>query len=266
MEYKFIILTLAVLMPVVIASRSLVTTSLVISSFLTLLLPIWYGPDPVVLIIAGCCFLIFLGTLWFVLRSDFFNFMAGRDIKKWRILARPLAFLFIPMDIFFGHRIFIIILGYLALISIGLDLYRILSKKEFSKIFKKKEARHFSSMTSFLVAVFIMFLLFPSKIGYLCLAFITFGDLFSKFFGIKYSRNLLIHDRTFEGSLGFLTGSLYSGITLYTIFNMSLTWVIVGALAATLTELFSWKIDDNFSVGIITGCVLICLKYFFEIG
>ncbi len=265
MEYKFIILTLAVLMPVVIASRSLLTTSLVISSFLTLLLPLWFGSDPVILIIAGCFLLIFLGMLWFVVRSDFFDFVSGRDIKKWRILARPLAFLFIPMDVFFGHRIFIIILGYLALISIGIDLYRIISKKEFSKIFKKKEARYFSSMTSFLVAAFIIFLLFPSKIGYLCLAFITFGDLFSKFFGMKYGRNILIHDRTLEGSLGFLTGSLYSGIVLYTIFTISLTWVIIGTLAATLTELFSWKIDVNFSVGIITGCVLICLKYFFGI-
>lgn len=262
MDYKFIILILVVLLPVIIASRSLLTTSLVISSFLTLLLPLWFGFEPVTLFIAGCSFFIFLITLWFVLRSDFFNYMTGRDIKKWRILARPLAFLFIPLDVFFGHRIFIIILGYLALISIGIDLYRIISKKEFSKIFKKKEARHFSSMTSFLGAVLIIFLLFPSKIGYLCLAFITFGDLFSIFFGMKYGKNILIHDRTLEGSLGFLTGSLYSGIILYAIFSLNIIWVIVGAVAAALTELFSWKIDDNFSVGVITGCVLICLKYF----
>lgn len=265
MDYKLIILVFAVLLPVIIASRSLVATSLVASSFLTLLLPLWYGPDPAIFIIAGCCFIIFLVTLWFALRSDFFNYLAGRDIKKWRILARPFAFLFIPINIFFGHRFLIILLGYLALISIGIDLFRLFSKKQFSQIFKKKEAKHFSSMTSFLVAVFIVFLLFPAEIGYLCLAFIIIGDLFSKFTGIKYGRNHLIHDRTLEGSLGFMTGCLYGGIILYTIFSFNIIWVIVGALAATLTELFSWKIDDNFSVGVITGCVLICLKYFFGI-
>lgn len=54
-------------------------------------------------------------------------------------------------------------------------------------------------MTSFLVSVFIVFLLFPSEIAYLCLGFIIIGDLISKYIGIKYGRNHLIHDRTLEG-------------------------------------------------------------------
>ena len=265
MDYIILILILSLLVIVIIATRSLVTTALVLLSFLSILLPIRFGTDLVILIFSGAFIVCFVLVLFHAFKSGFFDFMAGRDIRKWRIFARPFALLFIPIDIFIGHRFLIILLGYLALVIISLDLYRIISKKQLSKIFKQKEARHFSSMTGFLVSVFIVFLLFPPQIAYLCLVFILFGDLLSKIIGIKYGKTHLIHERTLEGSMGFLAGCIYSGTALYAIFNFNLVWLIVGSIVATLTELFSWKIDDNFSVGIITGCVLICLKYFFGI-
>jgi dolichol kinase len=265
MDYTLFILTLTLLVIVLIATRSLIASSLILFSFLAVLLPVRFGADPIVIVSSSAFFLSCVLILLYAIRSGFFNFIAGRDIKKWRIFARPFALLFILIDIFMSHRFLIILLGYLALIIIGLDLYRIISQKQLSKIFKLKEARHFSSMTGFLVSAFIVFLLFPSDIAYLCLVFILFGDLFSKVMGIKYGKTHLIHERTLEGSLGFLAGCLYGGIVLYVIFHFPLVWLITGSVVATLTELFSWKIDDNFSIGIITGCVLICLKYFFGI-
>ena len=265
MDYTILILIFSLLMIVFLATRSLVASALIMFSFLSILLPIRFGTEVIILVLSFIFFLAFLFTLIYSFRSGFFDFIAGRDIKKWRIFARPFALLFIPIDIFIGHRFLIILLGYLALIIIGLDLYRIISKKQLAHIFKQKEARHFSSMTGFLVSAFIVFLLFPANIAYFCLVFIIFGDLLSKIIGIKYGRTHLIHERTLEGSLGFLAGCLYAGTILYAIFSLNLIWLIVGSIVATLTELFSWKIDDNFSVGIITGCVLICLKLFFSI-
>jgi glycerol-3-phosphate acyltransferase PlsY len=265
MDYAILILILSLLIIVFLATRSLIASALIMFSFLSILLPIRFGIEVIILVLSFAFFLAFLFTLIYSIRSGFFDFIAGRDIKKWRIFARPFALLFIPIDLYIGHRFLIILLGYLALIIIGLDLYRIISKKQLSYIFKQKEARHFSSMTGFLVSVFIVFLLFPANIAYFCLVFILFGDLLSKIIGIKYGRTHLIHERTLEGSLGFLAGCLYAGTILYVIFSLNLIWLIVGSIVATLTELFSWKIDDNFSVGIITGCVLICLKLFFSI-
>lgn len=265
MNINLLILAISLLIITVLTTRSLVASSLIFLSYLSILLPIRFGTEIIVVILSGLSFLSSVLILLYAIKSGFFNFIAGRDIRKWRIFARPFALLFIPIDIFIGHRFLIILLGYLALVIIGLDLFRIISKKQLSRIFKQKEARHFSSMTGFLVSVFIVFLLFPSKIAYLCLVFILFGDLFSKIIGIKYGTTHLIHERTLEGSLGFLAGCIYAGTVLYAIFNFNLVWLIVGSFTATLTELFSWKIDDNFSVGIITGCVLICLKYFFGI-
>jgi len=265
MELSLIILTLSLLMIVVIATRSLTASALVFFSFVAVLLPAWYGPDLIILLLSGILLAGFISILLRAIRTGFFSFLAGREIRIWRIAARPFALLFILIDLYAGHRLIVSLLGCLALISVGLDLYRIISEKQLSMIFKAKEARHFSSMTGFLVSVFIVFLLFDPQIAYLCLTFIIFGDMFSKYIGIKYGRVHLIHDRTLEGSLGFLTGSFYGGIILYAIFHFSLAWLIAGALVATITELLSWKIDDNFSVGIITGCVLICLKLFFGI-
>jgi dolichol kinase len=265
MDYTLLILTLSLLVIVLFATRSLIASSLILFSFLTILLPVRFGADPVVIILSGIFFISCVLILLFAIHSGFFNFIVGRDIKKWRIYTRPLALLFIPVDIFIGHRFLVFFLGYLVLIIIGLDLYRIISKKQLNKIFKQKEARHFSSITGFLVSAFIVFLLFPSNIAYICLTFIIFGDLFSKVIGIKYGATHLIHERTLEGSLGFLAGCMYGGIVLYVPFHFPVIWLIAGSVVATLTELFSSKIDDNFSVGIITGCVLICLKYFFGI-
>jgi dolichol kinase len=265
MDYILFILTLCLVAIIIIATRSLTATALVLFSYSALVLPAWYGPDLSFLVLSGLFLVLFILVLVRAVRTGFFRFVEGRDIRIWRIAARPFALLFIPIDIYAGHRLLVILMGYLALISVGLDMYRIISKRQLPVIFKAKEEKHFSSMTGFLVSVFIVFLLFSPQIAYLCLTFIIFGDLSSKFIGIRYGRTHLIHDRTLEGSLGFLTGSLYGGILLFAIFRFSLAWLIAGSLVATLTELFSWKIDDNFSVGIITGSVLVSMKYFFGI-
>jgi dolichol kinase len=262
MNLELIILSFCLLVIVLIATRSLVAECLIMFSFLSVLILVIFGSEPGFIIISGILLLFFLLILLYAMRSGFFKFVAGRDIRKWRIFARPFALLFIPIDIFIGHQSLLILLGCLALIIVGLDIFRIFSKKQFSAIFKQKEAMHFSSMTSFLVSSFIVFLLFPQHVAYLCLVFILFGDLLSKLIGIKYGRINLIHGRTLEGSLGFLAGCLYAGIILYAIFGFNILWLITGSIVATFTELFSWKIDDNFSVGIITGTVLLCLKYF----
>lgn len=138
MDYKLIIIILSLLAPVILATRNLIASILILSSFLSLFLPVWFIPEPAILIIAAGCFLVFLVTFWSAVRSGFFNFITDRDIKKWRIFARPFAFLFIPIDIYFGHRFLVILLGYLALIFIAFDLYRLIAKKQFSQIFKKK--------------------------------------------------------------------------------------------------------------------------------
>ncbi len=184
------------------------------------------------------------------------------ELKWWRIIARPFALLFIPIDIYFGHATLLYLLGGLSVIFIGTDLYRIFSKNPLTSLFKRKEAHRFSSMTSFLVSVFISFLLFHDQVAYLCLVFIIFGDLAGKMVGIRFGRRRIIFGRTLEGSLGFLGGSLVSGFILCIILHIEFSWLVIGAVFATLVELFSFYLDDNFTVQILTGGCLEALIYF----
>jgi glycerol-3-phosphate acyltransferase PlsY len=128
--------------------------------------------------------------------------------------------------------------------------------------FKKAEFQRFSSMTSFLVASFIIFLLFAPEVSYLCLTFIIFGDMAAKLAGIGYGRTRIIHEKTLEGSLGFLTGCLFAGFLVISGFEIGFGYLVIGAVCATFAELFSHHIDDNFTVGIITGGCLQAMIYF----
>ncbi|MFO7852177.1 MAG: hypothetical protein ACQERS_09315 [Bacteroidota bacterium] len=117
-------------------------------------------------------------------------------------------------------------------------------------------------MTSFVVAIFIVFLLFKENVAYLCLVFIIFGDMAAKFMGLKYGRIKIIQSRTLESSLGFLTGCLLAGYILMLIFGFRFSYLVIGAACATLAELFSFDMNDNFTVGILTGGCLAALQYF----
>jgi glycerol-3-phosphate acyltransferase PlsY len=183
-------------------------------------------------------------------------------MRWWRIISRPFALLFIPVHIYFGPTILLYLLGGLSMISIGLDLYRILSKNPLSSLFREKEAHRFSSVTSFVVSVFISFLVFHDQVAYLCLVFNIFGDLAGKLAGLRFGKTHIFQGRTLEGSLGFLCGSLVSGFILCILCHIEFSWLYIGAVFATLVELFSFYLDDNFTVQILTGGCLEALIFF----
>ena len=118
-------------------------------------------------------------------------------------------------------------------------------------------------MTLFLTALFIVFLVFPPEISYLALAFLIFGDLFSKLVGIRFGRTPLYRRKTLQGTLGFYTGGVMTGTILHLIFpEIPLLFVVTGALAAAMAELLTDRINDNFTVGILSGGFLMALKVF----
>lgn len=255
------VLFLLILLPA-IASRNILVTAVVLSSFLILMLPIRYGLLPWVVALTGISILLLFVSILLSIKRQVFRIEATIELKTWRIVARPLALLFIPVNQCFGHKYLLYLLGILSIIFICADLFRLFSKKNLSLFYKKNERQRFSSMTSFLVSIFIVFLLFPVEIAYLCLGFIIFGDMAAKFSGLGFGRNIIIQERTLEGSLGFLTGCIYSGTILSSVFGFKFSYLMAGAVCATLAELFSFHVDDNFTVGIITGGCLMAFQFF----
>jgi glycerol-3-phosphate acyltransferase PlsY len=259
---NLILISILIILLPLVATRNVLVPVMGFIAFLLFMLPLYFGISLWTLIAVGVLFLLLVLLFRMAGRNRIFELDRSIELKRWRIIARPFALLFIPVDIYLGHSFLLYLLGILSIVFILTDLYRLIFRHRLSLLFKKTEIRRFSSMTSFVVAIFIVFLLFPEKVAYLCLAFITFGDMASKFFGLKYGRNKLIHTRTLEGSLGFLTGCIFSGYILLVLFDIRFSWLIVGALCATLSELFSFRVDDNFTVSILSGSCLIALQYF----
>lgn len=261
-NYQLTVIACLLVIAAAVSTRSIAIPLLVLLSFMAIILPIRYGLQTWSVLSSSSAIILFITIFFLWGRRKTLKRDKTVEMKWWRIYARPLALVFIPFRIFLGHRPLLYFLGGLCILFIGTDLYRILAGRKMSFAFKKAEFQRFSSMTSFLVAVFIVFLLFPPEVSYLCLTFIIFGDVIAKFTGIGFGRTGIIHGKTLEGSLGFLSGCLFTGFVICSVFQIPFGYLITGAFCATVVELFSHHVDDNFTVGIITGGCLQALIYF----
>ncbi|MCX7720640.1 MAG: glycerol-3-phosphate acyltransferase [Dictyoglomus thermophilum] len=208
------------------------------------------------------------------LLRDGFKFYTEKH-TFWRILARPFALLFIPLYIFTSKFVVLLILGIILAIFSLLDILRILVRrienffqleitKNF-KIFREKEVGRVSSITNFLLGIFISFVLFEREIAFASLGFTSLGDMMAKWVGINLGRKKLFKnsDKTLEGSLGFLSMSFVVSFFLWFEGLLPLYIVLVGAIVSFIVEALPNVIDDNFSVPIISGVVMEFIKKYF---
>lgn len=198
-------------------------------------------------------------------RTGVFRVGAGVELKPWRLIARPFALLFIPIDARWGQGFLLVLVGIVAAIFIAADLLRIFSNLHWDRLYKKGERKTFSSMTAYLVSVFLVFLLFPAPISYLSLLFLTVGDPVGKLIGIRFGRTPLVGQRTLEGSLGYVAGALAAGGILHEFVPFPVPYLPIGAVAAASIEVFSRDVDDNLTVGLLSGAILSIVKLFFRI-
>jgi len=180
----------------------------------------------------------------------------------WRVAMRPFAFLFIFFYMFLAKIETLLIIGIVAMVFIALDITRILNKQtnelltvKIKSIFRKGEAKKFSSMTIFLVASFITILVFEKNIAITALTFLIFGDIFSKIFGLAFGKHK-IFQKTLEGTLAYLGCMFICGFVLYNVLGIPILILIIGGITAPLVELFSFQLNDNFTVSLISGTVM----------
>ncbi len=229
----------------------------------------------------------YVGVLFLTILSVIITYEAVKNLLRdgfkfytekhtfWRILARPFALLFIPLYIFTSKFVVLLILGIILAIFSLLDILRILVRrienffqleitKNF-KIFREKEVGRVSSITNFLLGIFISFVLFEREIAFASLGFTSLGDMMAKWVGINLGRKKLFKnsDKTLEGSLGFLSMSFVVSFFLWFEGLLPLYIVLVGAIVSFIVEALPNVIDDNFSVPIISGVVMEFIKKYF---
>jgi glycerol-3-phosphate acyltransferase PlsY len=186
----------------------------------------------------------------------------------WRIILRPCATIFIVLYLYWPQRQVLIFVGSVALVFILLDVVRFVVRAanelftvRIKSFFKKGESRRFSSMTMFLFASFIIVLLFKKDIAIAALAYLIFGDIFAKIYGLAFGRRKLF-DKTIEGSLAYLGGALICAYVLHTTLLIPILILAIGAVAATIAEFMPLGLDDNFTVGIFSGAVMTVVRTF----
>ncbi len=191
-----------------------------------------------------------------------------KGVIGWRLYARPFAFILIIYYLQAEKRSTLTLIGSIALFFLLLDLVRLFSKKinifffdKVKQIYRKKEYRKFSSITIFLFAYFLTVLLFEKGIAVLAVSYLTFGDFFSKFYGLQFGRTR-IFEKTLEGSLAHLSACLVAGYILLRYISVPIPAYLLGALMASLSEALPLGIDDNFSVSLLSASTMYVFRLF----
>ena len=98
--------------------------------------------------------------------------------------------------------------------------------------------------------------LFPTTIAIAAIILIIIGDTAAALVGRTWGRHKIIGKKSIEGSTACLVSLI---LVSFLIPGLPMTAAIPAALAATLTEAFSGKIDDNLTVPIISGLVMLVI-------
>lgn len=114
----------------------------------------------------------------------------------------------------------------------------------------------FTGATYILTATCLTIALFDRPVAVAALAFIIVGDTCAALVGRKFGRHRLgqsFGDKTWEGSLACLAGTVV--VALFAP-ELALPVGIIGATVATLAEAYSFGIDDNVTVPILSGLIM----------
>ncbi len=187
-----------------------------------------------------------------------------KEMRLWRTFLRPLAALFPLFYFFLGKRFVLILVGIVTLVFIVFDISRLTFKKFNlallkSVVIKQREIKVFSSMSLFLLACFIILLIFEKEIAILAISFLIFGDLAAKCFGILYGRRN-IFEKTLEGLLAYFVACILFGFLWSYFLEISLLMIMTGAAVVAIAEILPIGIDDNFTVGLISASLMHLVK------
>lgn len=128
--------------------------------------------------------------------------------------------------------------------------------KNFKIIIKEEEKDRFSGNPYYIFGAFLSVLLFEKGIAIASLCFVACGDLAASIIGKQRGR-IRIKKKSLEGGLGFLFACLLIGIVLLVLrLKLSFGILLIGALTASIVELFSPGRQDNLTIPLFSGLIM----------
>lgn len=178
--------------------------------------------------------------------------------KTFHVIAAsvvPAAYLYEP----FPREWIALTAAALAAVWIGLDLGRLYFPplnsffvRTFGLLLKRREGGALTGSSSLLLATVICLYAFPAIPAVAALFYIALGDPAAALIGRRYGRLRLSNGRSLEGGAAMLCVCLLTGAAL----ELPAAPSAMGALAATLAELYSVRLDDNLTVPLAGGCAI----------
>ncbi|MCK4339242.1 MAG: phosphatidate cytidylyltransferase [Candidatus Cloacimonetes bacterium] len=169
----------------------------------------------------------------------------------------------------------------IALICVVVDAARIENpdlKNKFYKVFgsqlRDEEASSLTGASYLLTSSVIAIAIFTKEIAFLAISYLVVGDTFAAMFGLKLGKRMIIRTRkTIEGLIGsFLACAILGLICYFLKFKdvigpghnppLAIIMILIGALAASISEVANLHINDNISIPIISGIVMSIIYIF----
>ncbi len=165
---------------------------------------------------------------------------------------------------FVDRQIALIILGGFSAAMIFAEILRMrnpLSRNLYVKIFgwmtrSHEYEGHFTGATYVFLGSFFTIFLFPKEIAVIVLLFLSVGDPTACLVGLSIGKVKIWRKKTLEGSLAFIVAGF---LATFWIPGISLWVKVIGTFVACFVELIPWKVDDNITIPIITGCMIMLL-------
>ena len=193
--------------------------------------------------------------------------------KVWHLTSVFLVFLFFQLSTTSVSAMALLIIGPIA---IGIDFLRLRSEKIndsvvaiLGPIMRNQEVKSLAGTTYLICGVSLIFLVFPKPVVSLSILFLAFADPIASYVGIRYGRERIVGNKTLQGFLAallvcFILTLVYiyqPGISLSRALVVSILGGIIGALAELAPM---GKLDDNFTMPVLSACGLYILFRIFD--
>ncbi|OFZ31661.1 MAG: hypothetical protein A2622_03535 [Bdellovibrionales bacterium RIFCSPHIGHO2_01_FULL_40_29] len=134
-------------------------------------------------------------------------------------------------------------------------------------IMRSTELNRLAGTTYLLTGVLLVAILFNEGVVALSLLFLAFADPFASYIGIKYGKDKIFGHKSVQGFMaGFAVCAILTGLflTYNHVPEHVLVVTLLGGLVGALAELIPIaKIDDNFTMPVLSSIGLTILFYFF---
>lgn len=187
--------------------------------------------------------------------------------KVWHLVMGLIIVFFYVAGTTQAHAI--LILGGFLAFALLLETTRLKNRAVNEKVLKfcgllmrSHEERQMSTVIQYLASVILAIAIFPKTVAVLSILYLACGDPIASTFGILFGHHgpKWADGRTLIGTLaGVLVCTM---VTFFYLNNLShsvgsvVFLSIAGGMAGGLAELFPFKIDDNFTIPIISGFIL----------